>query len=269
MMRARRWSDNDRYWGPFTYARDERGYRPFAVVLSSMDDEDTGSFNALRFSGFGHTLIIDTPKFINHWKQWVDTSRYDFSRPPDHGYWDIYRKEYGFSVSEGFLQVFFGPQTHDSSTTKSWSKFLPWTQWRFVRHSLYDLEGNHVWTAPPRRKGEGMKSFDELRAAEATLPKARFEFADFDGEELIATCHIEEREWRFGGGWFKWLSLFRKPKVRRSLDIAFSGETGGRKGSWKGGTTGTGIDMQPGESPEAAFRRYCEDHGMAFMGEAL
>ena len=28
-----RWSGNDRYWGPFTYARDDRGWRPLAIVL--------------------------------------------------------------------------------------------------------------------------------------------------------------------------------------------------------------------------------------------
>ncbi len=61
----------------------------------------------------------------------------------------------------------------------------------------------------------------------------------------------------FGTGWFKWLSWFRAPKIRRSLAIEFSGETGPEKGSWKGGTVGTGIDMRPGELHESAFRRYC------------
>lgn len=54
--------------------------------------------------------------------------------------------------------------------------------------------------------------------------------------------------------------------VRRSLDIQFSGETGTRKGSWKGGTVGHSIDMLPGELHEAAFRRYCSEHKMAFVG---
>ena len=47
-------------------------------------------------------------------------------------------------------------------------------------------------------------------------------------------------------------------KIRRSLDLEFSGETGPEKGSWKGGTVGTGIEMLPGELHEAAFRRYCQ-----------
>jgi hypothetical protein len=52
------------------------------------------------------------------------------------------------------------------------------------------------------------------------------------------------------------------------LDIRFSEETGRRKGSWKGGTLGHGIDMLPGELHEAAFRRYCATHEMEFVGAA-
>ena len=92
-----------------------------------------------------------------------------------------------------------------------------------------------------------------------------FAFKDFDGEELTARTTIEEREWRFGVGWFAWLSLFRKPKISRYLEIAFSGETGKRKGSWKGGTTGHSIEMLPGELHESAFRRYCTEHDMTFV----
>jgi hypothetical protein len=92
-----------------------------------------------------------------------------------------------------------------------------------------------------------------------------FSFKDFDGEELTARTTIEEREWRFGVGWFKWLSLFRKPKISRYLEIAFSGETGERKGSWKGGTIGHSTEMRSGELHESAFRRYCAEHDMTFV----
>ena len=43
-------------------------------------------------------------------------------------------------------------------------------------------------------------------------------------------------------------------------------ETGSKKGSWKGGTIGHGIDMLPGELHEGAFRRYCLAHKMKFIG---
>lgn len=53
----------------------------------------------------------------------------------------------------------------------------------------------------------------------------------------------------------------------RNLDLRFSGETGREKGSWKGGTIGTSIEMRPGELHEAAFRRYCDEEHRAKSGK--
>jgi len=179
------------------------------------------------------------------------------------------RRDYGFLFSgEGFLNVYLGRQTDNSSTEQRWSCFLPWTQWRFVRHSLYGIAGEHVYTQFSKDRPKGIGAYDQMRVVQESVAKAEFRFKDFDGEEIQATTNIEEREWHFGEGWFKWLSLFRAPKIRRSLNIEFSAETGKRKGSWKGGTLGHGIDMLPGELHEAAFRRYCSEHSMTFMGAA-
>jgi hypothetical protein len=95
-----------------------------------------------------------------------------------------------------------------------------------------------------------------------------FAFTDYDDELIFARCHIEEREWRAGDKWCSWLSLFSKPLIRRSLSIAFDREVGTRKGSWKGGTVGSGIEWLPGDSPEWAFRRYCAAHDFKFLGRA-
>jgi hypothetical protein len=266
-----RWSDNDHYFGPFTYARDSRGYRPLAAILSSADDDDRGC--NLRLSGFGHTLIIALPQIIKPAKSWVDTSHYEWSSGRG-GYWQIDKREYGFSYNDGYVSVSHGRSTMDSSTEQRWGWFLPWMQWRHVRRSFYDTAGEHFADEPKRRQAKlGADNWreyhDALSAIENACPTAAFDFKDFDGETLVATARIEEREWRLGEGWFKWLSLFRKPKIRRSLDLRFSGETGKRKGSWKGGTIGTGIDMLPGELHEEAFRRYCEQNGMTFVAAHL
>ncbi len=264
-IQARRWSDNDRYFGPFTYARDERGYRPVALVLSSADDDDRRC--QLRLSGFGHTLIVALPALIKPSRTWVDTSKHEWSSERG-GYWEIYLRKYGISCHDGFLQVFMGQQTHDSSTTQIWCKHLPWTQWRHVRHSFYGLDGEHVATLPDAGKsylGDPGR-WDRERAIEDATPTVSFEFDDFDGERSTAVTRIEEREWRFGKGWFKWLSLFRKPRTHRRLNISFSSETGQRKGSWKGGTLGHSITMLPGELHEDAFKRYCAEHDMVFVG---
>lgn len=265
-MRAIRWSDNDRYFGPFTYASNKGGFARLAVVLSSGDGDDYPGCR-LRLSGFGHTLILALPAIIKPWRRWVDTSHYEWSKGSK-GYWDTGNREYGFTLGEGHLSVAYGRSTDDSSTEQRWGYFLPWTQWRHVRRSLYDLNGDHFWTYPEggSRLGSAWRNrWTVEQAVEGVCPSASFEFNDFDGELITAKTRVEEREWRFGERKFKWLSLFRRPRIRRSLDIQFSAETGKRKGSWKGGTIGHSIDMLPGELHEAAFRRYCAEHSMKFV----
>jgi hypothetical protein len=261
-INKRRYSDSDSHFGPFTYSRHTNdNWRPFGIVLDSGGGEERDPRCHLKFHGFGRTLICEMPQLIQPWRMWVDCSKHEWATEPNAGYWDEHRREYGFTVSDGFLQVFLGPQTMDSTTTKSWSKFLPWTQWRFVRKSLYDAEGKHFWTEPTGRQVPGGDAWEEQQRMRDAVPKVVFEFDDYDGKRIKATTSIEEWEWKFGEGWFKWLSLFRRPKIRRSLDLAFSEEVGPEKGSWKGGTIGHSIDMLPGELHEQAFRRYCEqDH---------
>ena len=264
-MKAIRWTgEDDHYIGPFTYARERYG-RTIAVVLGSGDGDDYPGCR-LRFSGLGRTLVVALPPVIKPWRRWVDTSHYEWSKGPG-GYWDTGEREYGFTISEGHLSVKLGRVTNDSSTEQRWGCFLPWTQWRHVRHSLYDLNGKLVFNQPDdQKRGEGFGKYEEMRGAQEACPSLTFDFMDYDGEALTATARIEEREWRFGTGHFKWLSLFRRPKICRSLDILFSGEVGKRKGSWKGGTIGHSIDMRPSELHEAAFRRYCEENNLAFCG---
>lgn len=270
-MRAyRRWSDNDRYFGPLTYAFDKR-YRPIAAVLSSAEEEYPGC--SLRISAFGHTIIAALPAVIKPHVYWVDLSDREWAtaRPDGRkGYTQVDQRNYGFSCADGFLQVYRGRTTMDSSTDRTKGYFLPWKSWRHVRRSFYGLKGEHIATLPDTGKGYigDPGRFDRESAIADATPTVSFEFDDFDGERITATTRIEEREWRLGKGKFKWLSMFRRPKIVRSLDIQFSAETGRRKGSWKGGTIGHGIDMKPGELHEAAFRRYCADNNMTFAGIA-
>ena len=285
-MRVARWSDNDYYFGPFTFAWSDH-YRTIAVCLRSSDDEDRVATFRISIGRFSFLSVV--PGWLIRPERKRVEAKYwspqDIERMGRDWYWDVTPREFGFSIIDGHLNVAFGRVTHDSSTEQRWGCFLPWTQWRHIRRSLYDLDGKHFWseidaeTRAVNKLGSKVagERWEIVRGWEDMCPKTKFRFEDFDGEQLVATTHIEEREWRFGTGWFKWLSLFRRPKVRRSLCISFSGETGREKGSWKGGTIGTGIDMRPGELHEAAFRRYCDqDHRsksgkyrITFVGPAL
>lgn len=261
-----RWGDNDRYLGPFTYASpSKQGYRSLSIILASGDgDERPGC--SLRLSAAGHTLIISLPAVIRPERKKV-VPAWDAATIKRLGrdyYWDYTPREYGFSYGEGFLNICHGRQTHDSSTEQRWGYFTPWTQWRFVRHSVYGLDGA-LHAHLPASARWGSPDYETGRSLEESCPKATFTFKDFDGEQLTAETKIEEREWLKGKDWCAWLSWFAKPKIRRSCAISFSNETGRRKGSWKGGTMGTGIDLLPGELHESAFRRYCAANEMEFV----
>ncbi len=251
-----RLTDNDRHFWRFDLGQRHTDWKPWSLVLQSGGDEYRGC--ALMMRAFGWSLRLRLPQIIKPFvirHKATTWSAETIERMGRDWYAEVHRCEYGFSLSDGFLQVFLGPQTHDSLTTKSWCAHLPWTQWRHVRHSYYDTLGEHFWT-----EQDGLQWAERQRMQDA-CPTVAFRIADYDGAEIVATTRIEEREWRFGTGWFKWLSLLRRPMIRRSLDITFATEVGPEKGSWKGGLIGTGIDMQPGELHESAFLRYCsEEH---------
>lgn len=265
-MYARRWGDNDRRFGPFLFARD-RSFKHLALLISSGDDEYPGC--SLRFSCYGVTMIVSLPQIIKPYQEKVTAQYWDaatIERMGRNWYYQVDECKYGFSYHDGFLQFKLGRQTHDSTTDRSKGYFLPWTQWRFTRRSFYNTDGAHFWSEYEDRAKLGSSNWEASRTAKEECPSHTFAFLDFDGERLTARTVIEEMEWKLGTGRFKWLSLFRRKKVRRSLDIEFSGETGKRKGSWKGGTMGHSIELKPGELHEAAFRRYCAENGMTFVG---
>lgn len=232
-----RLSDDDKRFGPITIGTWSKS---FSAWVESGYDDDSGGTRFL-LTGFGRALRVALPIAI--------------LKPS--GKYGENQTRYGVSLSDmgngyDFFQAYFGAQTWNSSTEKSWCCHFPWRQWSCVRHSLYAPGGDHFYTQPGR--GDFLDFLDHREKC----PKAVFEFEDFDGEKITATCCEEEREWRRGNGWFKWLRVFYTPKVRRSLGLSFSSEVGPEKGSWKGGVTGHGIDMLPGESCEGAFQRYCE-----------
>lgn len=248
-----RLTDNDKHWGPFTYGP---WTDTFSIRWISSYDDGSEGHNHFRVIAFGRVVQLRLPNILKPFGE-----RYNY-----------FPREYGFSLSDmgngyDFLQVFFGPQTHDSLTTKSWSKHLPWKQWNHVRRSIYNPDGTLFATEEP-------KKWEEFSEKKDQCPKSYFGFEDYEGEMIIATCTIEEREWHKGEGWFKWLKYFSKPKIIRSLDLWFSAEVGRGKGSWKGGTLGHSIEMLPGETPQQAFERYCakghkhkgDTTGLRFIG---
>lgn len=258
MRPKRRWGDNDKHYGPITISR--RDHKRIGLVLDSGQYEDRNTGCHLRMHFHRTTMIIELPNFVPAYRIKHMATTWDAATIERMGrdyYFETFSREFGFVYSDRALHVYYGPQTHDSTTTKSKCFFLPWLEWRFARHSWYGLNGEEL-----RRVGSN-SSFEDDFEFKKTMPKACFEFEDYDGKRIIATTYIEEREWKRGRGWFGWLSIFWPNKVSRSLDIQFAEEVGPEKGSWKGGTIGHSIEMLPGEFHESAFRRYCEQEHRA------
>lgn len=263
-----RLTDNDRKFGPLTFGPTGSTWRPISLTIASRDDEYEKRCH-LTGSAFGWTFRLWLPEIVKPYAIRHVASSWDaatVARMGRNWYEEIHPREFGFRLSDGFLQIFLGPQTMDSLSTKNWCTHLPWTQWRSYREGFFGTEGELLrWFYLDKRPF--LDRFDEERVFKAIMPKRVFAFDDFDGSRITATTLIREHQMKFGTGWFKWLSLFRRVKIRRSLDIEFSAEVGRGKGSWKGGTLGHGIDMLPGELHEQAFRRYCAGHDLKFIGQ--
>lgn len=262
-MKAIRWSDNDQYFGPFTYCGSD--YSRWAIMLGSGDNDDYPRCR-LRVQLGTKTFITLLPQWVLKPKRfWVDTSKYGWSDNPKGGYWDTYEREYGFTYGEKSLHVHFGEQTMSWPGSKSKCYSIPWIDQRFVRMSYYGEDGKHFYTEPLGLKWSD-KEYNESKKISESCPSIKFEFIDFDNQRIEVTTTIEEREWHRGTGKFKWLSLFYKPMVSRSLSLNFSSEVGPEKGSWKGGMLGHAINMLSGELHEEAFRRYCDEEQSARHG---
>lgn len=223
--------------------------------------------NRLKLYGFGYWLAIRIPNLVQPYREKVKATYWDAATIERMGrdwYWNVHAREFGVAVNCGnHFNIYYGKQSHDSSKENRWSCFPPWTEWQHVRTSGYGEHGEWLFDEP---RGPFLDTYDARKALQDSQYKAKFDFSDYDGEVITATCRIEEREWHKGVRAFRWLRYLVKPMIRRSLDIAFSAEVGRRKGSWKGGTLGHGIDMQPGELHEAAFRRYCAEQNLSFIG---
>jgi len=255
-----RLTDNDKKFGPITYAK--VNWKRISFILSSGDNYDgVPSLNAITVYALGWVFRVFLPAIIRPFAQKVTAHGWDaetIKRLGRDHYFNYFEREYGFSLSDGeFFQLYYGIQSGfgnlpDGVKEQSWCKHLPWTQWRMVRHSYHNLDGSVYSVRKPK------SSWEE----QPDLPRVKFRFKDYDGEIITATCHIEEREWHKGEGWFKWLSWLAKPMIRRYLDMSFDKEMGPQKGSWKGGTIGMACDMSTGiqgDTPETAFRRFCQE----------
>ena len=124
-----RLTDNDRHLGRFiTYARSS--WNPLRLVYSSGAEEDHARPNNVTVYAFGWVARLRLPRLLDDFTVRHIAHSWDAATVERMGrnwYEERFPREYGFSLHEGFLQLFLGAQTHDSTTTQSWACRLPWT----------------------------------------------------------------------------------------------------------------------------------------------
>lgn len=241
-------------------------FRWWSIGISSIDDDCKQATIDIR--GFGKSLSINVP----NWLIPPVKVKHQYFNKEDNAirtYWTNEIREYSICVFEDHFSVHYGLQSHDSSTEQSWGCTIPFATWRFVRHSVYALDHTHFGVVSfgyATKLGTKWKWSRDEHNLRDQVPKIKFAFKDFDGEEGIATCYIEEREWRFGEGMFRWLSVFRQPIIRRDLNIEYDIEVGKEKGSYKGGIIGCSCDIAPWQAPIEAFRAHCLKYNLTYQG---
>lgn len=244
------------------YSKDSRNAYAFNISNPYEDYENT-NYCMLNIVIGKHSWWWYVPQIFKPRKRWVDTSQYQWSTNPKGGYWSYIRCEYGFTIHEDNIHLHYGIQPGNwSSTDKKNSDHtklfgIPWLQKRYIHEKFYAPDWKVFAVCEPNKNG-GL-NFDNLWKIREELPKIKFKFNDFDGEEIIATCYISEMRHEHGTGWFKWLKYFVKPMITRRLNLEFSKEVGYEKGSWKGGTLGHSTDIGLNEDPLQAFIRYASD----------
>lgn len=127
---------------------------------------------------------------------------------------------------------------------------LPFLSLVFVKHEILSLNRNRVVYL---HKGgfEDYSHIDELKKENSASFPYRYELLNGEAQNVTALVTVE----RWTHRW-KW-TPFRR--VRDSIWVQFTEEVGPARGSWKGGCTGCGYDLRPGETVPQCLRRMERD----------
>lgn len=229
-------------------------------VMNPHECYATTNYNYLYVAAFKWSYWLYVPMWFKPHKKWIDCSKYKWSTSPYEGYTNYIPRVYGFSVDRTALHLYYGiqPGSWSSKDPKNsdHSKcfFLPWNESRRIHIDYMNPDGTLFERYYDNKNGS--INFEWMEKIRENIPKVKFSFKDFDGEENVATCYLETSMYRRGSSWCKFLGYAIPPKFYRNMEIQFDKETGREKGSWKGGITGTSIEYIPGETMLETFKRY-------------
>ena len=166
-------------------------------------------------------------------------------------------REFDLRYHDAALSWNFFAREHESSSRDPWWMhryiYMPWhPEWVFTEGLSFD-QACVVWREDrkSRKTQRFLDTYDQRKAIEkANSVPLDFTYTLKNGtvQKRIATVRVE----RMAHG-YRWLPF--PFHIRTSIWMDFDGEVGERTGSWKGGTTGCGWDVLPGETAVQSFRR--------------
>ena len=130
-----------------------------------------------------------------------------------------------------------------------WSFDLPFVSTVFVKHEILSLDRRRI----VHRCSHGlvdMEAQDRAKAANTVQLPYRYRLKNGEVQSAIASVVVERwtRRW-------KWTPFMA---IEDSIWATFSEEIGPGRGSWKGGVTGCGWNMEPEESVVHCLQRMQE-----------
>ncbi len=257
----RQWSDVNKHWGPFTWAYSQPvgHYKSYGASLRTSGEDSSRESSYLLFEFGTKRLIVELGGLLKRYQAKVipGWDSETIKRLGRDYYFQYTARVYGFTIAEGNLHLRYGASTYDSLTDKSKCYFIPWLQDRYIGTRFFDVNGNLQYFYVERLVERSVR-FERRQELQDATDKVIFEVEDNDGTRVMVTTYITEMEHRWGEGYFKWLSWFRKPMLTKRLELDFASEIGSQKGSWKGGLMGCSADMLPGELHESALKRWIE-----------
>jgi hypothetical protein len=128
---------------------------------------------------------------------------------------------------------------------KNYCKFIH-MPWRFEHEITEVRRADGSWA-------KQVQSYDKGEPDQREICEFPYFYAYRQGDhavlqEVTATCYVSRSMWK--RKWLPWMK-----KTRMSLEITFSDEVGGERGSWKGGCIGCGWEFLPNDTMESCLRR--------------
>lgn len=169
-----------------------------------------------------------------------------------------------------FLKIDLGGKSHESSSTDKWWEkgftfHAPWESWH-LRTEVLSLDDYTAWQEDYRTYWRSL--WDRLvrnrresrtqtgccatrEVAEGVHSKKfsyRYNLKSGRKQKVTARVHMTRHTWCL-----RWFPFWKRQIT--SIWCEFNKEVGEGHGSYKGGVTGAGCDMLPGETMEACLRR--------------